>query len=56
VPLIVDSSGWDSKKQREQPHDWVDLLAFNCRHVWEYLLNRQDSAETSELVREQLWI
>ena len=56
VPLIIDSQGWDSKKQREQPHDWVDLLVFNCRHVWEYLLNQQDSAETSELVREQLWI
>ena len=56
VPLIIDSPGWDSKKPREQPHDWVDLLVFNCRHVWEYLLSQQDSAETSELVREQLWI
>lgn len=30
---MVEQSGWDLKKMREEPHEWVDILTDNCIDV-----------------------
>jgi hypothetical protein len=30
---LVEQSGWELKKMREEPHDWVDVLTDNCIDV-----------------------
>lgn len=52
---IVDCA-WDSKKMREQQHDWVDRLVANCRQVWEFIMMSDELADSSSLLREQVWL
>lgn len=30
---LVEQSGWDQKKMREEPHEWVDVLVSLCTEV-----------------------
>lgn len=53
----MDSScGWDSKKVRNQPHDWVNALTQNCTDVWLYLNNEHNFGEAGTIIKEQVWL
>lgn len=56
VSIMLEQSGWDQKKMREEPHEWVDTLIDNCIDVWEYMEAGDEFAEASTLVREQVWL
>jgi len=55
LPVIVDC-GWDSRKLREENHEWVNKLVDNCSEVWEFMMLTDQFAECSSLVREQVWL
>ncbi len=71
LPLIAEC-GWESRKLREQSHEWVDRLVENCSEVrrpttspppplicvqvWDYMMQTDQFAESSSLVREQVWL
>jgi len=52
---IVDVGGWDTKKLRNTDL-WVDKLVASCREVWEFMSSSDEFADSSALVREQVWL
>mmetsp|Transcript_3685 Transcript_3685/g.3821 ORF Transcript_3685/g.3821 Transcript_3685/m.3821 type:complete len:1269 (+) Transcript_3685:182-3988(+) len=53
---IADNSGWEMRKMREDPHEWVDGIVGKCKDVWQYMGRGEEFAEASSLVREQVWL
>jgi hypothetical protein len=54
LSLMSEQSGWEVKKMREEPHEWVDILIDNCVEVWEYMEQCDEFGDASSSVREQV--
>jgi hypothetical protein len=51
---MAEQSGWELKKMREEPHEWVDILIDHCVEVWEYMEQCDEFGDASSSVREQV--
>jgi hypothetical protein len=54
LTLMTEQSGWELKKMREEPHEWVDSLIDHCVEVWEYMEQCDEFGDASSSVREQV--
>lgn len=52
---IIDS-GWNSNKNMEEHHDWVDKLVQSCKNIWDIMLHTNHFADSTSFVRYQLWL
>lgn len=52
--MMSDNAGWDSKKLRDTHHEFINVLANNCKEVWKYMNTEENFADATHLVREQV--